>query len=191
MENKKAAFTLIEVIVGMVIAVIIMAAAVAFFSFGYKQMDTTMKTSRGSISIFNVLEIIDSDLRKAGYGNVAAITGTAPVSGNGSEIDPLTIKFVDYTEPTCDNATWNPGDPCSYIVKYYFKNSNIYRYVDKGANNPSSILPAYPMFDSKIVNINSFNVTINATSHIVSYTIEGKVKDKAFSIGDEVICRNW
>ncbi|WP_456395367.1 PilW family protein [Desulfurobacterium sp.] len=189
MRRIRTAFTLIELLIGIVIALFIMAAAVVFFSYGYKQMDTTMKKSRGNISIFNALEIIDSDLRKAGYGDVAA-AGITPVSGTGSYTDPLTIYFVDYTKTGCDNQTWNSASAtCKYKIEYYRNSSkNIIRRVYQGATGTGS---GASMFDSNIITIDTFNVTVDSTNHTVSYIISGKVKDKPFSIGDKVICRNW
>ncbi|WP_457566935.1 prepilin-type N-terminal cleavage/methylation domain-containing protein [Desulfurobacterium sp.] len=190
MKTSRSGFTLLEVVVAMVIGIIIMAAAVIFFSYGYKQLDTTMKTSRGNISVFNVVEIIDSDLRKAGYGGVAA-AGITPVSGNGSATDPLTIYYIDYTDTAnnCDNQTWSTANPvCKYKIEYYLNSNNIIRRVYQKATGTGT---GASMFDSNIVTVDTFNVTVDSTNHTVSYTISGKVKDKSFTIGDEVICRNW
>jgi len=187
--KKRKAFTLTELIVGMAIALIIMAAAFIFFSVGYKEMDKVMKESRGNISIFSALEIIDSDLRKAGYGDVAS-AGLTPVSGTGSYTDPLTIYFVDYTKAGCDNQIWSTADAaCKYKIEYYRNSSkNIIRRVYAGATGTGS---GASMFDSNIVTVNIFNVIVDPTNHTVSYVINGTVKDKPFSIGDKVICRNW
>ncbi|OMH41339.1 PilW family protein [Desulfurobacterium indicum] len=188
MKEYRAGFTLIELIVGTIIALIIMAAAVIFFSFGYRQMDTTMKTSRGNISVFNVIEIIDSDLRKAGYGGVAS-AGLIPVSGTGTLADPLTIYFIDYTKTGCDNQTWtNASLTCKYKIEYYLNNNNIIRKVYRGAIGSGT---AASMFDGNIVTINTFNASVDSNNHTVSYTITGKVRNETFSIGDKVICRNW
>jgi len=180
----RSGFTLTELIVGMFIALILMSAAFIFFSVGYREMDKTMKKSRGSISIFNALEIIDSDLKKAGYGDVAA-SGVNPVEWDGGN---LTIRYVDYEEPGCENDTWSSGNSCSYEIKYFLKDSNLYRNVDEGADGNGT---AQPMFDENIINVSSFNVDIDNTTKTVSYVINGTVKDKPFSIGDKVICRNW
>ncbi|SNR59328.1 PilW family protein [Desulfurobacterium atlanticum] len=179
----RSGFTLTELIVGMSIALILMTAAFIFFSVGYRQMDKTMKKSRGSISIFNALEIIDSDLKKAGYGDVEA--SDKPVEWNGSS---LIVRYVNYENVICENKTWSIGDSCSYEIKYFLQNNNLYRYVDEGADGTGT---EQPMFDESIVTVNSFNVDIDNTTKTVSYVINGTVKDKPFSIGDKVICRNW
>ena len=188
MSLFRLGIALLELIVSMVIALTIMVAVVVFFSGGYKQAVSTMKTSEANLSIMNVVEIIDSDLRKAGYGSVSKF-GLVPVSGVGSYSDPLTIYYVDYTRPGCDNQKWDTApSQCRYKIEYYLSNNNIVRRVFENATGAGL---AASLFDSNIVKVTNFKVAIDTENHIVSYTISGKERNKDFKVNSEVICRNW
>ena len=149
------------------------------------------------IFVFQVMEIINSDLRKAGY-NVNAIENL-PVECNSNL---LTIRYVDYDEG-CENKTFEKNDDCSYIICYYVKDKNLKRVVDKkadgcnGTNIDTKKVFIAPMFDENIIEIDNFpaeDKTIDNKTHIVKYVIKGRIKSRKpsnFTIEDAIICRNW
>ncbi|WP_163327690.1 hypothetical protein GFV12_05720 [Desulfurobacterium thermolithotrophum] len=183
-------FTLIEILIGALIGIIIVLASTIFFSYGYRLILNTISNSRSNTSIFQVEEIINSDLRKAGYG-IEDPTTYPPVEWN-LELKKLIIRYVDYEKDDidCENETFgdNNTPECDYIITYQLKNNNLYRFVDKGANGNSS---SAPMFDGNLIKIEDFFVSINNTTHAVEYAISGTTLEGNFTIGDTIICRNW
>ncbi|NPB03896.1 MAG: hypothetical protein GXO39_05735 [Thermotogae bacterium] len=181
--------TLIELLIVVVFSFLVIAALMYFFSAALKTNIDVVRASRGGTSFFQIAEIINSDIVKAGYG-IDNQTVYIPVEWDATN-STLLVRYVNYDDPACKTETFKDGvnDDCDYQVKYIFKNNNLYRQEDKRADNTWT--NKYPMFDPDIVKITSFNVSVNATSHVVSYSITGKVDDKDFSIGDTIICRNW
>lgn len=181
-------FTLIELLVGALIGIIVIGATGFFFSYGYRLILNTLSTSRGNISIFQVVEIINSDLRKAGYG-IEDPTTYHPIDWDSGK---LIIRYVDYekNDIDCENETFgdNNTPQCDYIIIYQLKNNNLYRSVDEGANGNSS---SAPMFDGNLIKIEGFFVSIDNTTHAVEYTINSTTQEGNFTIGDTIICRNW
>jgi prepilin peptidase dependent protein B len=192
-------FTLIELLVGASIGIIVIGFSIILLSFGYRLILDTISFSRGNTSVFQVVEIINSDLRKTGYG--IEDTSTYPPVEWENDTKTLTIRYVDYEKdlngddiPDCENETFgdNNTPQCDYIITYQFKDNNLYRSVDEEANGSSS---SASMFDERIITVEHF--TVDITDHKVQYKIEGRIKskfknrDKEFSIGDTIICRNW
>ena len=179
-------FTLIELLIGSTVSIVVVGTILFFFSYIYQLILDHVSSMEGNVSTFWVAEIINSDLRKAGY-NVNAIENL-PVECNSNL---LTIRYVDYKKG-CKNRTFEKNDDCSYSICYYLKDNNLERAVDKGDNETDS---RAPMFDEKIITVENF--TVDITDHTVQYKIEGRIKskfkdgDKEFSIGDTIICRNW
>ncbi|SMP14238.1 prepilin peptidase dependent protein B [Desulfurobacterium pacificum] len=177
----RKAFSLIELLVTIAVALLIIGGAVYFFSKALTNNIGTLSFSRGSVSVFQAVKVIDSDLLKAGYG-INDTSVYPPVSwDNVNRI--LIIRYVDYEKPGCENATFSSSSTCSYVVQYKLIDGNLERKV-----NGSLFIP---MFDSGVVEVSDFNVSFNSTSHVVNYKLEGTLNGKYFSIGDIVICRNW
>ena len=205
-------FTLIELLIGVSIGIIVIGASIVLFSYGYRLISNTVSVSRGNTSVSYVVEIINSDLRKAGYGIENQTNPDCIPVKRDLEQKKLTIRYVDYEKdlnghniPDCENETFKDGNKndCDYVIIYLFNatSNNLYRSVDKKADDTFSS-PA-PMFDESIVEIDNFSVKIDNNTHIVKYVIKGRIKkivkdknglDKKYvnlTIGDAIICRNW
>ena len=196
----KRGFTLIELLVGTSIGIIVIGASIVLFSYGYRLISNTISISRGNTSVSYVVEIINSDLRKAGYGIVDQTdSNCTPVEWN-SERKELTIRYVDYEKSGCksENETFKDGenDDCDYAITYCLTDdNNLKRTVHREANLDNKGASAR-MFDENIIEVDNFTVEIDNKTHIVKYVIKGIVKniDKEsanFTIGDTIICRNW
>jgi len=200
-------FTLIELLIGALIGAIVILASIVLFSYGYRLILKTISNSRSNTSIFQVVEIINYDLSKAGYGienqpdncSTGNQTDNCPVNWI-PENKTLVIKYVDYEKdlngddiPDCENEIFGDGNfsECDYEITYQLKNNNLYRIVDKEADGNTP--PPMPMFDGNLIKVEDFSV--NSTTHSVEYTINGTIeiqgKEENFTIGDRVICRNW
>ena len=189
-------FTLIEFLIGTSIGIVIIGALVSFFFYGHTiVLNKSSPEKRKMIFVFQVMEIINSDLRKAGY-NVNAIENL-PVECNSNL---LTIRYVDYDKEGCENKTFEKNDDCSYIICYYVKDKNLKRVVDKKADGCTSTnidtkkVSIAPMFDENIIEIDNFTVKIDNSTHIVKYVIKGRMKGREssnFTIEDAIICKNW
>ena len=191
-------FTLIELLIGSTVSIVVVGTILFFFSYIYQLILDHVSSMEGNVSTFWVAEIINSDLRKAGY-NVNAIENL-PVECNSNL---LTIRYVDYDKEGCENKTFEKNDDCSYIICYYVKDKNLKRVVDKkadgcnGTNINTKKVSIAPMFDENIIKIDNFSAedkTIDNKTHIVKYVIKGRIKSREssnFTIEDAIICRNW
>jgi hypothetical protein len=151
----------------------------------------------GNVSTFWVAEIINSDLRKAGYKvDNQTDNNRIPVKWDSKQ-KKLFIRYVDYEMPGCNSTdrTFEENDTCSYIVTYYLKDGNLKRSRDCGANNTADKDKGFPMFDKEIIEeIYDFSATIDNNTHVVKYVIKGRIKGREssnFTIEDAIICRNW
>jgi len=176
--------TVVEVLVAVALLLLLIGGVVYFFSHVVKSEVDVSLSSRGRIAVFQGIEIINSDLTKAGYG---VDSGVTPVEWDAAN-KTLKIRYVDYNVPGCEGQTFAVGSPCSYEISYYLRYNNLYRKVDWQADGDGS---SGGMFDSNLVKVNDFEVDVNAVTHSVTYTIEGTANDRPFKIGDTVVCRNW
>ena len=171
--------TLIELVIAIFVGVLILAASVAFFSMVIKPIYRSIKLSEARTSLFQAIEIINSDLIKAGYG---LDNSTQPVLWDETE-KKLTIKYVYYDKDNCTEKHFGEDSDCDYIVVYKLDSNNLKRRV-----NSSELVG---MFSSSNIKVLDFKVKINKVSKEVSYTIKATVLDKNLNLGDNVVCRNW
>jgi len=195
-------FTLAELLVAVAILFLILGGVVYFFSRVVSADVDTALSNRGRLSLFQGIEVINSDLRKAGYG--VPSTFVPPVWWDPVN-KALIIRYVDYTEPSCEGEIFGTNLKCSYIVIYYLKpleDKLIRRYINLDGKPLSlvssldfSFLSYYgavaPLFPEDIVAVDDFLVDIDSSTKKVSYKIVGKVNGKNFNVGDTIICRNW
>jgi len=191
-------FTLIELLIVGVVSAITLLVIFSFFSFSYKKITSQDIMVRVYNQIIDAIEVINSDLLKAGYGIENPPNGCP--TGNQNDTCPvdwisgvLVIKYVNYEKNNCDNATFKQNDNCSYEIRYYLNKENkLERRVIKGAVGNGS---AAPLFDENLVELENFTAPANDTFHRVDYTIKGKirlgVKSQNFTVSDSIICRNW
>ena len=195
-------FTLIEFLIGTSIGIVIIGALVSFFFYGHTiVLNKSSPEKRKMIFVFQVMEIINSDLRKAGYGiKNQTMDNQTPVV---TELKKITVRYVDYEKdlngdgiPDCENETFKDDKKkkCDYVVVYEFKKNknNLYRRVDREADG--NFTKPMPMFDESIIEIDNFTVKIDNNTHVVKYVIKGRIKGREssnFTIEDAIICRNW
>ncbi len=184
-------FTLVELLIVAVVSAVVVLAIFSFFSFSYKKIAEQEIKERVYNQILDAVEVINSDLLKAGYG-IENPLNTLPINWI-SEDRTLVIKYVDYDIPDCVNETFREDDDCSYKVTYRLKDDNLKRGRDEGDNNTQAF--TFPIFDENVIKVEDFVVFVNCTLHRVDYTIKGKIKlrekSENFTISNSVICRNW
>jgi len=171
--------TLVELVIAIFVGVLILAASVAFFSMVIKPIYRSIKLSEARTSLFQAIEIINSDLIKAGYG---LDNSTQPVLWDKTEKE-LTIKYVDYDKDDCIRKHFGEDPNCDYVIIYKLDGNNLKRKV-----NSSKFVS---MFVDSSIKVTGFKVNVNETSKEVSYIIETSVLDKNLNLGDSVVCRNW
>jgi len=177
-------FTLAELLVAVAILFLILGGVVYFFSRVVGADVDTALSNRGRLSLFQGMEVINSDLRKAGYGVPSSV---GPPVYWESTTGTLFIRYVDYDDPSCANQTFTVGSNCTYLVTYYLSDGNFIRRRFQGAVPPGKRSGLF----SDLVKVEDFSVKVDNTTHTVSYKLKGKINGKDFSVGDAIVCRNW
>ncbi|AEH45590.1 hypothetical protein Thein_1732 [Thermodesulfatator indicus DSM 15286] len=175
-KHNKKGLTLVELLVAMIVSLLVIMAGTIFWIQQNKITAKVIDKTYAEQVVFQIAEIISSDLRKAGYGNPPD-----PIEySNGI----LTIEYVDYEEPTCENETWNSTiSSCNTTIKYKLED-----YTLKRDLNGSGF---QAMNDPQKIKINTFDITTNSTEKTVEFKIEAEAALGNFTITNKVYCRNW
>ncbi|OAG27696.1 PilW family protein [Thermodesulfatator autotrophicus] len=175
-KTKNKGLSLVELLVATVISLLIIAAGTTFWMQQNKVTAKVIKKTYAESVIFQIAEIISSDLRKAGYGNA-----TDPIVwDNSTKI--LSIKYVDYERSGCANETYG-NNSCSFLIKYKQENDSL-----KREQNGSGF---QAMNDPQVVKITKFDVDIDIINKTVEFKIEATAELGSFAITNKVKCRNW
>ncbi len=179
--------TLIELLVVMFLGGLILMVSLSFFTKNYKMIVRSSKEIDGAISSLNTIDLIISDLKKAGYG-ITDKKSYPPIFWD-EENKTLTIKYVNYDKSDCEGVSFTSGDNCSYEIKYVFQNNNIKRTVDEGSDGSGT--SAY-LFDSKKLVVKDFTVNYDNKTKTVTFTlvVENKMSGKESNFIDSVECLN-
>ncbi len=169
-KNTKKGFSLIELLVVMVIALIISAGIITFFMASYKNFDKVIKINKGLSSVFNAMEILETDIRKAGYGFNSSATLSDYFQWDNST-HTLDLKFVDYQQDNCTNKTWADGTSCNYEISYKWEDDNLKRKVNSGS--------FVGMFDTNLVKVENFEAPLKNCT--VSITLSADIKGKKYT----------
>jgi len=178
-------FSILELLTVAAIGLLVILGGLYFFSSGFKSLFSEVSTMRERTSILQAVELIESDLAKAGYG-IADKTTYPPIEWDSSDKE-LIIRYVDFSDSSCELKSFSPGDDCSYIIYYKLQDDELLRKVDEKADGSFS---QAPLFNEKEVKISDFEVSYNGTTKVINYKIAGKIKDKTFSFENSIVCRN-
>jgi prepilin peptidase dependent protein B len=178
-------FSILELLIVAAIGLLVILGGLSFFSSGFKTLFSEVSTMRERTSILQAVELIKSDLAKAGYG-IADKTTYPPIEWNSSDKE-LIIRYVDFSDSSCELKSFSPGDNCSYIVYYKLEDGKLIRKVDEEADGSFA---AAPLFDEDKVKVSDFEVSYNGTIRVINYKIAGKIKGKTFSFENSIFCRN-
>ncbi|RLG68501.1 hypothetical protein DRN93_02655 [archaeon] len=193
--------TLVELMIAIVIFVVVLMAALSFFSDSYEKIIMGNRYTAGKVALLHAAEIIDRDLIKAGFGMDPDGGDPSPVEWDGTNYE-LTVRYIDYDKSSpidCEDEVLNNGktwttvsSTCKYEIVYALE-GGIKRYVDEGADGNNT---SYPMFDSGYVVINSFTASVSTpadtgSAATVSYIIEAEIESKEYKVSGKTICRNW
>ncbi|MEO2068949.1 MAG: hypothetical protein ABGX27_05500 [Desulfurobacteriaceae bacterium] len=162
----RGGFTIMELLIVTLVGMLVLIGGLTFFSESYKQISKNTQDIKSHISIDNVIDLLVSDLKKAGYG-IADKTTYPPVEWD-EDNKTLTIRYVDYDKDGCESANFTIGNDCSYEVKYVLKNQNLERVLDKGADGEGS--GAY-LLDSQKLKIEDFEVQYDPTTKTITFKI--------------------
>lgn len=182
---RRLGFTLTELLVIVVLSLFVVATVTSFFLYFQKRAIGSLVRARAGVSVFQAVEVINSDLIKAGYG-ISDDLAYKPVEWDAAN-KTLIIRYVDYQKSGCEGRKFAVGDSCSYIVKYRLFDNNLERLVDEKADGKDTGFVG--MFDVRRIKVKDFLVHING--NVVDYSIVVYLEGKPFRIGSKVICRNW
>ncbi|MEO2068942.1 MAG: hypothetical protein ABGX27_05465 [Desulfurobacteriaceae bacterium] len=169
-------FSILELLIVAAIGLLVILGGLYFFSSGFKSLFSEVSTMRERTSILQAVELIESDLTKAGYG-IADKTTYPPIEWDSSDKE-LSIRYVDFSDPSCELKNFSPGDDCSYIIYYELEDGKLIRKVDEKADGSFA---SAPLFDEDKVKVSEFEVSYNGTTKVINYKIVGEIKGKAFS----------
>ncbi len=183
---KGKGFSLLELIVAMFVSVLLFSVVGYVFSRFYLTIHRSFEINRKDSSLVYVSEIVNYDLMRAGYH----------YDGSGDPVlwdsvnKKLTIRFVNYDNPSCETKFWSDDDPsCNYEIAYYLDNGQLYRSVDAGANGSAQVSSML----SNDISVVDFSVDLVRPK--VEYTIkcqfQGLSSTKIFDLTNVVICHNW
>ncbi len=185
---RRKAFTLIELLIALLMLSVIMVGIAMFFDRSAKNAFTVQSQQRANMQLMHVVELIDDDLVKAGYGGVAA-SGLAPVEWDATT-KTLTIRYVNYDDPSCVNVSWGSSASCDWTVQYALISNNLDRSVNGGTFEA--------LFDPAVAKVLNFNATVNTsnTRPVVNFEITVQVESfngtpKIEKLGDQVVIMNW
>jgi len=161
---RKESFTFIELAIVMLVLSVIMGVLFQIFSVYMKMSSIAIVRTKAQDSLIRVAVILDSDIKKAGYG----VDNSTDALMWNSTSRTLVIRYVDFTKAGCENETFG-NNSCSYLIEYYPKNQNLYRLVDELDTSDNN---SAPLFYDGIVKVDDFNVDIDAGNRTVTYFIK-------------------
>ena len=182
----RKAMTLVGVLVALFISLIILSVALKFF---VSEINFA-KTRQGKIEDLNRVNLnlltLKIDLRKAGYGFDIGKDRCGDYSEPlywDSTNKTLSICFVDYDIPGCENKTFEDKS-CSYRIEYKLENGQLKRCVDKGADGSIS---CHSLLGAQIA-VSDFK--FDRSNNLLTYEVDLKYRGKIIAYKDSCINLN-
>ena len=164
-KNKQQGFTLIELLIAMTISLVIIAGAMAVFFAMTKSSRNTLEVSRLDRDLNNALNIIASDIQRAGYWGQSTSSSTNPFMVTGStDIQVSGGNCILLTYDTNGDGTLPGLGSGTDDERYGFRLMNgAIQYRPHGASfNCGAASSAWDnLTDPNVMTITTFSVTLN------------------------------